>query len=186
LFRLVVTFTGANYSIEYRISAEEAQKFRTSILARELKAVQLTKNATKYTYKNRTAATVASCFYLNNLNFPAIKILGHPVHKLLLPLPAALFPMELVCYFLYLYLTDTSFGSPAFYALAGGVLTGWLTIIWGAVDAIRTPVGRPQVIKKTFLHGSINTLVPIVYTVMGYALQSIPQRASGKPNYPAP
>lgn len=94
-----------------------------------------------------------------------MKIFGHPLHIMLIHFPSALFPMELVCYGLYWYTGQPSFGTAAFYTLSGGVVLGWLATVFGAIDMIKIPQSKPEVLKKALVHGSINVSVVIVYTV---------------------
>ncbi|MGV3588439.1 MAG: DUF2231 domain-containing protein [Adhaeribacter sp.] len=97
-----------------------------------------------------------------------MKILGHPIHLIMVHFPAALFPMDLVCSVLYFYTADTSFGDAAFFALAGGVLTGWLAVFFGTLDLAQIAADRPLVIKKAYLHGGINSVVIFFYTIIGF------------------
>lgn len=78
--------------------------------------------------------------------------------------------MELVCYFLYYYTGQASFGTAAFYALAMGVIMGWLAVFFGAIDLVKIPADKPVVLKKALLHGSINSTILIVYTIFFYSL----------------
>ncbi|MCW3114485.1 MAG: hypothetical protein JWR18_2881 [Segetibacter sp.] len=96
-----------------------------------------------------------------------MKLLGHPIHLMLIHFPAALFPMELVCYYIQSRNGDTSFAYASFYAMAGGVLFGWLAIITGAIDLITIrDDGALQV--KALVHGAINSAVVLTYTVVAY------------------
>lgn len=99
-----------------------------------------------------------------------MKVLGHPIHVMLIHFPSALFPMELVCYFLFYYTGQASFATAAFYAMAGGVALGWIAALFGALDLTKIPSHKPAVLKKALIHGSINCTVVIVYTVFFYSL----------------
>jgi uncharacterized membrane protein len=96
-----------------------------------------------------------------------MKLLGHPIHVMLIHFPAALFPMELVCYFIYLQTGNISFGHASFYAMAGGSLIGWLAIVTGAVDLIILK-GQGPLQAKALIHGSINSTVVLTYTILAY------------------
>lgn len=97
-----------------------------------------------------------------------MKIFGHPLHVMLIHFPSALFPMDFACAAIYYYTHTTSFSAASFYAMIGGVLLGWLAVIFGAFDLIRVFEKKPAVIKKALLHGGINITVVIVYTVLAY------------------
>ena len=99
-----------------------------------------------------------------------MKVLGHPIHVMLIHFPSALFPMELVCYFIYYFTGQLSFANAAFYAMAGGVGLGWLAVCFGAFDLIKISPDRTEVMKKALIHGGINITVVIIYTIFFYSL----------------
>ena len=57
----------------------------------------------------------------------------------------------------------------SFYALAGGVGLGWLAILTGAMDLISVSERHPDALKKSLLHGALNTTVVIGYSVLAYS-----------------
>lgn len=99
-----------------------------------------------------------------------MKILGHPVHIMLIHFPSALFPMDFVCSVLYFYAGEPPFAYAAFYALAGGVLLGWLAAVFGLFDLVKVSSGHPAALKKALVHGGINFVVITVYTLFAYAV----------------
>jgi len=98
-----------------------------------------------------------------------VTIFKHPVHMMLIHFPSALLPMDVVCYVIYYFTGDTSFAFASFYALAGAVVTGWLSIILGTFDLVSIPPGKGEVMKKALLHGGINITIIIIYTVIFYS-----------------
>lgn len=99
-----------------------------------------------------------------------MKVLGHPIHIMLIHFPSALFPMELICYIIYYVTGQVSYGQAAFYAIAGGVGLGWMAVFFGAMDLLKISPERTEIIKKALIHGSINITVVIIYTVFFYSL----------------
>ena len=97
-----------------------------------------------------------------------MKILGHPLHLMLIHFPSALFPMELVGYGIFYFTGDRSFATASFYAIAAGSILGWLAIITGAMDLLKLFPDRTKVMNKTLIHGSINTTVVLVYSVFAW------------------
>jgi len=94
-----------------------------------------------------------------------MRVFGHPIHLMLIHFPAALFPMELVCYYIFYLRGNASFANASFYAIVGGVLLGWLAIVTGAIDVVMIKHnGALQ--AKALTHGSINMVVVLGYTVM--------------------
>lgn len=98
-----------------------------------------------------------------------MKILRHPVHIMLIHFPAALFPMELICYFVYYKSGDASFASASYYAMCGGVLMGLLAVITGAIDLVMIK-NNSAVQAKALIHGSINSIVVITYGMLACML----------------
>ncbi|MEO6301565.1 MAG: DUF2231 domain-containing protein [Bacteroidia bacterium] len=104
-----------------------------------------------------------------------MKLFGHPIHIMLIHFPSALFPMDLICSFLAVYY-DITFTSASFYAMMGGTVIGWLAVITGCFDLINISQTRPELIKKVLLHGGINTVVLVIYSLLAYlAFKKYPQ-----------
>ena len=97
-----------------------------------------------------------------------MKFLGHPIHVMLIHFPSALFPMDLVCSLIGYYSGDTSFATASFYAMCGGVLLGFLAIVTGTIDLIAVLNKRKEAVKRTLLHGLINTTVVCAYSVFAF------------------
>ena len=97
-----------------------------------------------------------------------MKILGHPVHIMLIHFPSALFPMDFACSILAFYTGNTSFVEASFFALAGGVLIGCLAIATGAFDLIGVAEEKPLALNKALIHGGINLTVVIAYSVLAF------------------
>lgn len=94
-----------------------------------------------------------------------MKFLGHPVHLMVVHFPSALLPMELVCYGLYYFSHNTSFALASFYAMAGGVIIGWVAVLTGAIDLMKIPPEKEKAQTQAFMHGGLQTTVLIVYSV---------------------
>ncbi len=99
-----------------------------------------------------------------------MKILGHPVHLMLLHFPAALFPMECLLYGVLVFTQDSNFAFASFCILVGGVSLGWVAAVFGALDMASISSEREGVIKKALLHGAINGTILVAYTVITYLL----------------
>lgn len=98
-----------------------------------------------------------------------MRIFGHPVHMMLLHFPAALFPVECLLYGLLVYTNNVSFAFASFWILVCGVGLGWVAAIFGALDMTSISSEMNEVIKKALLHGSINGVILIAYTVIAYS-----------------
>jgi uncharacterized membrane protein len=97
-----------------------------------------------------------------------MKIFGHPLHIMLIHFPAALLPMDIVCSIIGFYNGSSSFAACSFYSMCGGVLMGWLALVTGTFDLIGIIENKPASIKKALIHGIINTVVIIIYTLLLY------------------
>lgn len=96
-----------------------------------------------------------------------MKILGHPIHIMLIHFPSALLPMDFICSALGYYTGNHSFTDASFFALAGAVILGCAAIITGAFDLIGL-IEKPLAMKKALVHGGINATVIIAYTVLAF------------------
>ena len=108
-----------------------------------------------------------------------MKVFGHPMHVMLIHFPIGLLPMEWVLSLLaYLY-PNPSFTMAAFYCLIGGVLSGYIAMLTGLLDLIRIPKENKLAMGTGLLHGFINGLVVLIYTVFAFkAWQGYPQVAT--------
>lgn len=97
-----------------------------------------------------------------------MKLFGHPIHLMLIHFPSALFPMDFVCSVMGRYTQNESFIDASFYAICGGVILGWLAIVFGTFDLINVFEKHPEAMKKALVHGCLNSTVIIVYTVIAY------------------
>src|SRR4051812_4857972 len=97
-----------------------------------------------------------------------MKILGHPLHVMLIHFPSALFPMELLSYGIYYFTGNDSFATASLYALVAGSALGWLAVVTGAIDLLKISPDRTKVMNKALIHGSINTSVVLAYSVFAW------------------
>jgi uncharacterized membrane protein len=97
-----------------------------------------------------------------------MKILGHPIHIMLIHFPSALLPMDLACSALGYYTGNSSFTDASFFAMAGAVLFGSLAIITGTFDLLGLIEGKPHALKKALIHGGINATVIIAYSILAF------------------
>ena len=96
-----------------------------------------------------------------------MKILGHPIHLMLIHFPTALLPMDLVLSFLFYQSGNTNFGSAAFYCLIAGVSIGALAIVTGFIDLVLIR-NNPKATNAAFIHGGINATSLIAFSIFAY------------------
>lgn len=90
---------------------------------------------------------------------------------MLIHFPAALFPVELVFYFVSYQTGDTSFANASFLMICAGVAGGWLSIITGAIDLIMIKdAGALQ--ANALIHGTVNATVVLAYSLIALVLNT--------------
>ena len=92
------------------------------------------------------------------------KLLGHPIHPMLIVLPLGLFIAAVVFDALYLWRGSPVFAGVAYWNIAGGIIGGLLAAVFGLVDWLAIPAGT-RAKRIGLLHGAANVLV-----VVGFAL----------------
>ncbi len=104
-----------------------------------------------------------------------MKVLGHPLHIMLVHFPSALFPMDVLCTALFIATGNILFSHASVCAAAGGAALGWMAVVFGFIDLIRIPAARIDAMKRALIHGSVNTSVVIAYTIFAFiALRQYP------------
>lgn len=69
------------------------------------------------------------------------KVLGHPVHPMLIVFPLGLFIAALIFDILYLTTNNSTWATVAFWNIAGGIIGGLLAAIFGLWDWLAIPAG---------------------------------------------
>ena len=91
-----------------------------------------------------------------------VKLLGHPVHQMLVVFPLGLLGASVVFDILYWWLDHPIMIEVAFWTMAGGVLAGLLAAPFGVLDWLAIPKGsRARHIGR--LHGLGNVIVILLF-----------------------
>src|SRR3954471_15041664 len=98
-----------------------------------------------------------------------MKLFKHPIHVMLIHFPVALFPTELVLYFLFYRTANASFANASYDVMLGGVVLGWLAAITGFIDLILIKENNNAAKVAALIHGSINSTVLVVYSIFAYS-----------------
>ena len=69
------------------------------------------------------------------------KLLGHPIHPMLIVLPLGLFIAAVVFDALYMWRGSPTFATVAYWNIAGGVIGGLLAAVFGLIDWLAIPAG---------------------------------------------
>ena len=90
------------------------------------------------------------------------KLAGHPIHPMLIVLPLGLLIMAVVADVIYLTTGRLAFATVAYYNIAGGIISGLLAAIFGAIDWWAIPSGtRAKAIG--LWHGLGNVVVVALF-----------------------
>jgi uncharacterized membrane protein len=90
------------------------------------------------------------------------KLLGHPIHPMLIPYPLALLSSAAVFDVIGLLTGEGAFHTVAFWTIAGGILVGLAAALFGLLDYLKIPGGtRAKSVGLT--HGLGNLVVVILF-----------------------
>jgi uncharacterized membrane protein len=89
------------------------------------------------------------------------KLLGHPIHQMLIPLPLGLFVMSVIFDALTLA-TDWDMAVVSYWNLVAGIVTGLLAAVFGTIDWLAIP---PDTRAKRIgaVHGVGNVVVVLLF-----------------------
>lgn len=97
-----------------------------------------------------------------------MKVLGHPLHMMLIHFPTALLPMDVLLSFFAYYNNDTGFLPAAFYCMVAGVLAGAVAVITGTIDVLLIKKDKKPAIATAVIHGFTNTIVLLFFGIFAY------------------
>jgi uncharacterized membrane protein len=92
------------------------------------------------------------------------KILGHPVHPMLIVLPLGLFIAAVIFDAVYMWNGATMFATAAYWNIAGGILAGLLAAVFGLIDWLAIPAGT-RAKRIGLLHGVSNVIVVALFAL---------------------
>jgi uncharacterized membrane protein len=93
-----------------------------------------------------------------------IKILGHPVHPMLIVFPLGLLSTAVIFDALYLATRNEEFATFAYWAMAAGIVGGILAAVFGLIDWMATPRGT-RARRIGAIHGAGNGVVLALFVV---------------------
>ncbi|MEX2599389.1 MAG: DUF2231 domain-containing protein [Dehalococcoidia bacterium] len=93
-----------------------------------------------------------------------LKVLGHPLHPMLIVFPLGLFVTAFAFDIVYLITGDSLWAEMAYWLIAGGVVGGVLASAAGWVDWFAIPSGT-RAKKIGFIHGAANGSVLVLFIV---------------------
>jgi uncharacterized membrane protein len=109
------------------------------------------------------------------------KLLGHPIHPMLIPLPLGLLATAVLFDLIDLVDNWESIARAAFYMIAAGVVGGLLAALFGAIDWLAIPNGTRAKRIATY-HGAGNVVIVALFAVAWLLrYDEPPDDASGLP-----
>jgi uncharacterized membrane protein len=90
------------------------------------------------------------------------KLLGHPIHPMLVVLPLGLFITSVIFDGWYMWRGNATFAVVAYWNIAGGIIGGLLAAVFGLIDWIAIPNGT-RAKRIGLLHGGSNVLVVAMF-----------------------
>jgi len=102
-----------------------------------------------------------------------VKVFGHPVHPMLIVLPAGLFISTVIMDILYLIFRNPVFSTVAFYMMIIGVIGGLLAAIFGFIDWSGLP-GNSRARNIGAMHGLGNFVIVVLFAASWFLRRGSP------------
>ena len=108
------------------------------------------------------------------------KLLGHPIHPMLIPFPLGLLGMAVIFDLLAVFAGQESLGQASRPRIAAGIITGLVAAVPGAIDWAAIPSGtRAKGIATA--HGLGNVLIVVLFAIAWWLRRETPGAPSGLP-----
>lgn len=101
------------------------------------------------------------------------KLLGHPIHQMLIVFPLGLLATSLVFDLIGVVASIPGLHQAAFYMIAAGVISGLLAAVFGFVDFLAIPNGT-RAKRIGALHGGGNVVVVVLFSVSWWLRRDAP------------
>ena len=106
------------------------------------------------------------------------KIMGHPIHPILIPFPLGLLTTSVVFDIVYLITGSGRWTVVSFWMIAAGVIGGLLAAVFGLIDWLAIPSGtRAKAVG--LLHGLTNFLMVALFAISWLLRAGAPGEAGG-------
>jgi uncharacterized membrane protein len=102
-----------------------------------------------------------------------VKLFGHPVHPMLIVLPAGLFISTVIMDILYLIVRNPVFSTVAFYMMIIGVIGGLLAAIFGFIDWSGLP-NNSRARNIGAMHGLGNFVIVVLFAASWFLRRGSP------------
>ena len=106
------------------------------------------------------------------------RLLGHPIHPMLIVLPLGLFIAAVVFDAVYLWRGHGVFATVAYWNIAGGIVGGLVAAVFGLIDWTGIPSGT-RARRIGLLHGGVNVVVVVAFAIAWLTRSSAPDVTPG-------
>jgi uncharacterized membrane protein len=108
------------------------------------------------------------------------KLLGHPIHPMLIPFPLGLLGTAVIFDLLAVFAGQQSLAQASLPMIAAGIITGLVAAVFGAIDWAAIPDGtRAKGIATT--HGLGNVVIVVLFAIAWWLRRDEPGAPSGLP-----
>ncbi|HEU4520889.1 MAG TPA: DUF2231 domain-containing protein [Thermoanaerobaculia bacterium] len=92
------------------------------------------------------------------------KLLGHPIHQMLIPLPLGVLAMAVIFDILASVTELDALFTASYYMIAAGVISGLVAAVFGVIDFLAIPKGT-RAHRVGLQHGIGNVIVVVLFAV---------------------
>lgn len=100
------------------------------------------------------------------------KLLGHPIHQMLVVLPLGLFIGAVVFDGLYVWTGSTAFATVGYFNIIGGIVSGLAAAVFGLIDWLAIPSGT-RAKRIGLMHGASNVVVVALFAYVWFTRSTI-------------
>ena len=101
------------------------------------------------------------------------KLLGHPIHQMLIVLPLGVLAMSLVFDLIGRFAGSPNLPEAAYYMIAAGVISGLVAAIFGLIDYLAIPSGT-RAKRVGTMHGIGNVIVVVLFAASWFVRRDHP------------
>ena len=106
------------------------------------------------------------------------KLLGHPIHQMLIPFPLGLLSTSVVFDIIHLLTGNNTFAEVAYWMIVAGLISGLVAAPFGTIDWLAIPSGTRA--KSVGLwHGGGNLVVLVLFGVSWFLRRDAPEVPGG-------
>jgi len=90
------------------------------------------------------------------------KLLGHPIHQMLIPFPFGLLAMAVIFDVIFLARGNPAMATVSYWMITAGIISGFIAAPFGLIDWLAIPQGT-RAKRVGLLHGLGNVIVLVLY-----------------------